>query len=340
MQLNTNFTFSDLKAALPYLSQLGISHIYASPIFQAKKGSLHGYDVTDPNIISEELGGKAGFEDLMKEVSAYGLDWLQDIVPNHASYSLENQRICDVLAKGADSEYACLFDIDFGYPSAKLYGKLLAPFLSNPYMRCLKQGQITLTHNDEFKIKIGNLEFPINAPTAQHLELNGPVQQTLEKFNSDPRFLNALLAQTILPPCPLESCTQTHQLPPLFRHYRPHRRPYGKPCGFRMGSRLIFELVASGAFSGLRVDHIDGLYKPEEYLRKLRERCPDTYMVVEKILTDKEQLPDGWPVEGTTGYDFINYVNKLFVKKLRSTRNRCPLQELHGQHASFQRPLI
>ena len=100
MQLNTNFTFSDLKAALPYLSQLGISHIYASPIFQAKKGSLHGYDVTDPNIISEELGGKAGFDDLMKEVSAYGLDWLQDIVPNHVSYSLGEQADMRCISEG------------------------------------------------------------------------------------------------------------------------------------------------------------------------------------------------------------------------------------------------
>ncbi len=314
VQLNTNFTFSDLKAALPYLSQLGISHIYASPIFQAKKGSLHGYDVTDPNIISEELGGKAGFDDLMKEVSAYGLDWLQDIVPNHVSYSLENQRICDVLAKGADSEYACLFDIDFGYPSAKLYGKLLVPFLPNPYMRSLKQGQITLTHNNDFKIKFSDLMFPINAPTAQHLELNGPVQQTLEKFNSDPRFLNALLAR--------QYYRLAHWKVAL-KHIN-YRRFFDvidligvrmeDPAAFEWAHGLIFELLASGAFSGLRVDHIDGLYKPEEYLKKLRERCPDTYMVVEKILTDKEQLPDEWPIEGTTGYDFLNSVNKLFVK--------------------------
>ena len=208
---------------------------------------------------------------------------------------LENKRICDVLAKGADSEYACLFDIDFGYPSAKLYGKLLAPFLPNPYMRSLKQGQITLTHNDEFKIKFSDLEFPINAPTAQHLELNGPVQQTLEKFNSDPRFLNALLAR--------QYYRLAHWKVAL-KHIN-YRRFFDvidligvrmeNPAAFEWAHGLIFELVASGAFSGLRVDHIDGLYEPEEYLKKLRERCPDTYVVVEKILTDKEQLPDEWP---------------------------------------------
>ena len=126
-------------------------------------------------------------------------------------------------------------------------GKLLAPFLPNPYMRSLKQGQITLTHNDEFKIKIGDLEFPINAPTAQHLELNGPVQQTLEKFNSDPRFLNALLAR--------QYYRLAHWKVAL-KHIN-YRRFFDvidligvrmeNPAAFEWAHRLIFELVASGA---------------------------------------------------------------------------------------------
>ncbi|MFA7398692.1 MAG: alpha-amylase family glycosyl hydrolase, partial [Candidatus Bathyarchaeia archaeon] len=66
IQLNKHFTFNDLKAILPYFCQLGISHIYASPIFQAKRGSLHGYDITDPNVVNEELGGRSEFEALMQ----------------------------------------------------------------------------------------------------------------------------------------------------------------------------------------------------------------------------------------------------------------------------------
>ena len=191
-----------------------------------------------------------------------------------------------------DSEYSCLFDIDFGYPSAKLYGKLLVPFLSYPYMQCLKQGQITLIHNSEFKIKFDNYEFPINAPNRTALELNGPVQQTLEKFNSDPRFLNALLIR------------QYYRLSDwrvALKHIN-YRRFFDvidlisvrmeNPAAFEWAHGLTFELVASGAFSGLRVDHIDGLNEPQEYLKKLRERCPDTYLVVEKILTGEEQLPE------------------------------------------------
>ena len=335
VQLNKNFLFNDLKAIVPYLSQLGISHIYASPIFQAKKGSMHGYDITDPTVINEELGGRVGFEDLSREVAAYGLGWIQDIVPNHASYSLENKRICDVLAKGAESEYACFFDIDPGHPSPKLYGKLLAPFLPNPYMQCLKQGQITLIYNDGFKIKFNDLAFPVNAPTAQHLEINGPVPQTLEKFNRDPRFLNALLIR------------QYYRLAywrVALKHIN-YRRFFDiidligvrmeNPAAFEWAHRLIFELAASGKFSGLRVDHIDGLYDPEEYLRKLRERCPEAYVLVEKILTDREQLHDGWPVEGTTGYDFISYVNKLFVKSSAEPQINALYRDFTGNTQAF-----
>ena len=109
VQLNKTFNFENLKQIVPYLSKLGISHIYASPIFQAKKSSMHGYDIVNPNLISEELGGQAGFESLSEEVSAYGLEWLQDIVPNHASYSLENKKICDLMEKGVGSGYSAFF---------------------------------------------------------------------------------------------------------------------------------------------------------------------------------------------------------------------------------------
>jgi (1->4)-alpha-D-glucan 1-alpha-D-glucosylmutase len=84
--------------------------------------------------------------------------------------------------------------------------------------------------------------------------------------------------------------------------------------------KLLFELVASGAVTGLRIDHPDGLYRPLEYFEKLQLRCAEAlrvplpkdgraiYLIVEKILTGEEQLPQNWPVHGTTGYDFANQV--------------------------------
>ena len=84
---------------------------------------------------------------------------------------------------------------------------------------------------------------------------------------------------------------------------------------FNQTHKLIFELMENGVISGLRIDHVDGLYDPTAYLQRLRERAPETYIVVEKILNASESLPHYWPVQGTTGYDFANYVNGLFCQK-------------------------
>lgn len=337
IQFNRHFTFNDLKEVLPYLSQLGISHIYASPIFQAKKGSMHGYDITDPTVINEELGGRAAFEEVAKEASALGLGWLQDIVPNHGSYSVENPRLADVMTKGAGSVYASYFDVDWNYPTEKLRGELFLPFLLQPYRRCMQDMQISLVHNEgSFKIKYGSLELPVNAATKQHLELIGPVQETLESYNHNLQLLDSLV---------LRQYYRLGYWKTALKHIN-YRRFFDITdlVGLRMENEqafeelhsLIIELVGSGLFSGLRVDHIDGLYDPQNYLKQLRERCPDTYTVVEKILTGDEQLPEGWPVEGTTGYEFINYLNKLFVKAENELQIDAAYREFTGNTQTFE----
>jgi (1->4)-alpha-D-glucan 1-alpha-D-glucosylmutase len=72
-------------------------------------------------------------------------------------------------------------------------------------------------------------------------------------------------------------------------------------------------LVADGSVTGLRVDHVDGLADPAGYLERLRRLAPSAYVVVEKILADGEDLPEEWPVDGTTGYDFLHRVANAFV---------------------------
>jgi (1->4)-alpha-D-glucan 1-alpha-D-glucosylmutase len=69
--------------SFPYLKLLGVSDLYASPIFQARKGSTHGYDVVDPTQINCELGGIEKFEVLWETLHQQGIGWIQDIVPNH-----------------------------------------------------------------------------------------------------------------------------------------------------------------------------------------------------------------------------------------------------------------
>src|SRR5690606_20035058 len=85
------------------------------------------------------------------------------------------------------------------------------------------------------------------------------------------------------------------------------------PAVFEATHELVFRLIDEGKVTGLRVDHIDGLFDPKAYLEKLRARSGKAYLVVEKILLGEEKLPLDWPVEGTTGYEFLNEVNGIFV---------------------------
>jgi (1->4)-alpha-D-glucan 1-alpha-D-glucosylmutase len=270
VQLNSAFGFRDLQEILPYLSKLGISHIYASPIFQAKTGSTHGYDVVDHNKISEELGGEAAFKELMQAVKASGLMWLQDIVPNHASYSLENKAICDLWENGATSQYAGSFDVDWQMPLSRLKGKILLPFLAQPYSKCLNEGQISLAYDDGFKIRYNGMDFPVSKETSEELAASGCLEEVLVEINHNPKKLNELRSK--------QNYSLSHWKTAL-RHIN-YRRFFDivDLIGLRQEDsqtfedthRLIFRLVQEGYFSGLRVDHIDGLYQPAAYLQKLR----------------------------------------------------------------------
>src|SRR5512139_2920278 len=115
LQLSASFTFADAIAALPYLAELGISHLYLSPVLQAAPGSTHGYDVVDPDRVSEQLGGEDGFAKLARAARAANLGILLDIVPNHMSIAgTANRWWLDVLENGPASYYAPFFDIDWG----------------------------------------------------------------------------------------------------------------------------------------------------------------------------------------------------------------------------------
>jgi len=98
---------------------------------------------------------------------------------------------------------------------------------------------------------------------------------------------------------------------------------------------LILALLKAERISGLRVDHLDGLYNPAEYLERLRaEIGPDTYLVVEKILGMNEELLSSWPIQGTTGYDFLNHLNGLFCDRRCGQR----FQEIYSDFTGLNIP--
>src|SRR5918911_1391042 len=145
LQFHKEFTFRDALAIVNYLAELGISHLYASPIMEARPGSTHGYDIVDHNRLNPEIGSRKEFEALVGTLRSHGMGLILDIVPNHMGVGgADNAWWLDVLEWGRASPYADYFDIDWDPPDASLRGRLLAPFLGKPYGECLDDGELRL----------------------------------------------------------------------------------------------------------------------------------------------------------------------------------------------------
>ena len=167
LQLHAGFGFNDAAAIAPYLAQLGVSHVYLSPIFKARPGSVHGYDVTDHNQLNPELGTEEDFASMIEAFRREGLGRILDIVPNHMGvWGADNPLWLDVLEWGPYSQYAGWFDIDWSAQD----GKLLAPVLGAQYGEELRSGKLKLHFEadgsfavwayDAHKLPIHPLTFP------------------------------------------------------------------------------------------------------------------------------------------------------------------------------------
>lgn len=377
LQLCRDFGFSAVRGILSCLANLGVSDVYASPVFSARDGSRHGYDVADPNRLNPELGSEADFRALMADLRSRAMGWLQDIVPNHMSFSTENTMLMDVLENGPQSPFYRHFDIDWNHRYENLRGRLLAPFLGKFYAEALESGEITLGYDrDGLCVRYFDLRLPlkiesycrileqavgtleercggsepemtsclgvvqllktINSAGEGRRELIRHTKGMLWKYYCEYPAVRACIDETIARLNGQAGQPETfNELDHLIagQHYRlsfwkvateeiNYRRFFTvndliglrteEPQVARATHGLVFSCVREGLFQGLRVDHIDGLYDPHAYLLFVRRACPEVYLVVEKILDMDEQLPDGLPVQGTTGYDFMNHLNGLF----------------------------
>ncbi len=166
LQLHAGFNFSHAAAITGYLADLGVSHVYLSPVLQAAKGSKHGYDVVDPSAVNEELGGEQGHLELQKALGAAGLGQILDVVPNHmAVASPDNRWWWDVLENGPSSVYAGYFDVDWEAPEASEgheHPVLLLPVLGDHYGRELEAGRFRLEHaSGSFVLRYYEQQVPI-----------------------------------------------------------------------------------------------------------------------------------------------------------------------------------
>ena len=149
LQLHKDFTFDDALSVLPYIADLGASHLYLSPIMAARPGSTHGYDVIDHNRVNPELGGEEGFDRLCANAQSLGLGIILDLVPNHVGIGSDNAAWMEMLEWGQRSAKAQFFDIDWNSSRRNLQGKVLLPVLGAPFGVVLEQGDIKLRFDAE-----------------------------------------------------------------------------------------------------------------------------------------------------------------------------------------------
>jgi malto-oligosyltrehalose synthase/4-alpha-glucanotransferase len=363
IQFHKDFTFSHLEEIIPYLGNLGIKTLYASPIFSAVPGSNHGYDGIDPLAINPEIGTLEQLRSISKRLKKQGISWLQDIVPNHMAFNQDNAWLMDVLEKGPLSQFKNYFDQSLA-DSTLFEGPIMVPFLGDDLNNVIEAGDIKLDLKDSKPVLIyAEQTWPLNLRSyatilqAGNAELTEAVQQLnkqitdlenitdLEEYYDAADLLKSNLGLQLngdefrqyLQIC-LSNINNDKQLLQVIAEDQYYRLCNWKETDEHINYRrfftvnsliclniqreevfahfnsLIKTLIEEGIFQGLRIDHIDGLYDPLQYLQRLRALTgEETYIVVEKILESGEKLPSSWPIQGTTGYDFLAQANNLFT---------------------------
>ena len=306
LQLGPDLTFADATELLDHLVSLGVTDLYLSPILTAAPGSTHGYDVVDHTRISDVLGGRAGFEALVEQARARELGIVVDVVPNHMAVptpASHNRVLWDVLTHGPASAYATWFDVDSSESE-----QVLMPVLGERIGAALASGALRVDHVDEPEAHLRP-----DRPVLCYYEHRFPIREGTEHL-------------------PLEELLER-------QHYRlaywrvaseelNYRRFFDvgslvglrveRPEVFEATHALILELVNEGLIDGLRIDHPDGLADPGEYFRRLREATGGLWTVAEKILEPHEDLPSGWSVAGTTGYDAAWRIGQVLIDQAGS----------------------
>jgi (1->4)-alpha-D-glucan 1-alpha-D-glucosylmutase len=428
LQFNRQFTFAQAREIVPYLHALGVSDAYASPYFQARAESLHGYEITDHNKLNATIGSREEYDAWVAELHAHQMGQVLDFVPNHMGIAEPlNQWWMDVLENGPSSMYAPYFDIDWHPLKSDLHDKVLLPILSDQYGRVLERGELRVRFEEgAFYLSYYDRKLPI-APGTYRYILNIALQN-LAEYKGQDFYAELQSIVTALEYLPRHTETDPRRIAERVREKEIVKRRLERRCAeapevqqaienalrqingepgdarsfdaldellnaqsyrlafwrvaaeeinyrrffdvndlaairmelpevFDEAHKLLLDLVRAGAVTGLRIDHPDGLYLPQEYFEKLQQRCAEAlgmalpqdgravYMIVEKILTAVETLRKDWPVHGTTGYDFANQVTQLLVDssaetEITKTFHRFLGHSLHFGHLAYAKKLL
>jgi (1->4)-alpha-D-glucan 1-alpha-D-glucosylmutase len=350
LQFREGMDFARAAALAPYLAKLGVSHVYASPVLRALPGSTHGYDIARYDQIEPLLGGEDGFRAMAAAFRAEGIGIILDFVPNHMGASPFNPWWRDILEWGADSPHASYFDIDWSAPKLLIpvlpepYGLALDKGSFGLHFDP-ESGGINFT--------AGGMKLPLSPPTYASVldRAGGDFEELTNRFASTTpetaeelkaelaaRAANGAQAETLRAAlldltADREAIHGLHEAQTwrlaywrAARETLTYRRFFEvadlvgvrmeQPSVFEETHRLVLELASEGAIDGLRLDHVDGLADPLAYFRKLREAAGDVdtfTILVEKILEGPEVLRADWPVQGTTGYEFIRALGDVLT---------------------------
>jgi (1->4)-alpha-D-glucan 1-alpha-D-glucosylmutase len=420
LQLHAGFTFHDATAIVPYLKALGVTDVYSSPIFTARSGSTHGYDVADPTRLSPELGGDEGFAALSEALQQHGMGFVMDIVPNHMAASPENLWWLSVLENGPSSEYANYFDIVWQQSAsgAPMESKVLLPILGGHFGTVLESQELKVAlDEDGFYVSYWETRLPLD-PKTYRVILEQRYGQLRDMLGTNlPAFREYEAVMEAMEQLPGRADTEPEQIEqrrretgrlkqeiwrlysdvPEIRQFiddnlalvnghpdypesfdtldrllseQAYRLAFWRVASQEINYRRFFDvadlvsmrieddevftarhaplddMVAAGQLTGLRIDHIDGLHDPEGYLHQLQAFLAPArsvlgvdpapfYVVVEKILAEGEDLRESWPTAGTTGYDFLNLVNGLFIDTSAIDTLDALYKRVSGIEASF-----
>ncbi|HEU4668243.1 MAG TPA: malto-oligosyltrehalose synthase [Arthrobacter sp.] len=287
LQIRRSFTLFDAAAKVPYLKDLGVDWVYLSPILTAEQGSDHGYDVTDPSAVDPERGGPEGLLALSKAAREHGMGVLVDIVPNHVGVATpaQNPWWWSLLKEGQGSPYAEAFDVDWDLGGGKIRLPMLGSDKDLDKLE-VKDGELRY-YDHRFPLAEGTCsdgDTPQEVHSRQHYEL-----MDWRRADAELNYRRFFAVTTL--------------------------------AGIRVEVASVFEKAhaevgrwfSEGLVDGLRVDHPDGLADPAGYLRWLKDLSGGAYVLVEKILEPGEVLPQDFATEGTTGYDALADVDRVFV---------------------------
>ncbi|AZZ40225.1 malto-oligosyltrehalose synthase [Acidipropionibacterium jensenii] len=307
LQFNADFGYDDARARLDYFRNLGVTHLFCSPILQAAPGSTHGYDVVDHTRVWQECGGEDAFRRLCTAAHEHDIGIVVDVVPNHMAVPTplwHNRPLWDALRQGPSSPFSSWFDIDLSNSLS-----VLMPVLGDRIGTELANGNIHLETRD----------IPL-------LDQQGAAGSRTERQNVVVYFDHVFPVRPGTDDLPLAALLDQQWYRLAYWKVASEELNYRRFFDvdtlaairveddevFQISHAKLLELYRDHMIDGFRIDHPDGLANPRKYLDDLRRATDGAWVVVEKILEPSETLPSDFACNGTTGYDSLLRVDGLF----------------------------